>query len=59
MCISTKNVGGEEIWVGEDEVGVDQGQEGAPSAICRLGRDQVGYMVEEYVGGFLPHTLRR
>jgi hypothetical protein len=46
------------IWVGEDEVevGVDHGPEEAHSVICRLGRDQDGYTVEERAGGFSPQT---
>ena len=48
-------------WVGEEEaeVGQDHGREEGPSAIYHLGRDQVGCMVEEHAGGFLPHIFRQ
>lgn len=55
-----KDSGGEEAWdgvlqgEGEVDVGVDHGQEESRSAIYRLGRDLVGYTVEEHAGGFLP-----
>ena len=53
MCIRTKINVSEVIreWVGKEEAEV-LGQVEVPSVIYHLGRDQVGYMVEEHVGGF-------
>jgi len=56
VCISTKIVGGEKYWLGEEEADQVRGQVEAHLVICHHGKDPAGYTEEVLAGGFPVHT---